>query len=228
MKAMLACSETITKAMLPGLTYPLIASPKYDGIRALSMYNQPISRHAKLLPNKDLQYAFKHMPPLDGEVLVPGDFNKVQSAVMSRDTCIADKFSYFVFDTTEVELHQKRFDARMQRVEELAKDAPPQVHIAPMRICMNAEEVIAFYEESKAMNLGFLFWLSRGGGNAPGAPATDGSRTGGAGSSALKPGGALRSDRCGTPCRGTLRGEPPPEKALKTKRNALFKCSFLL
>jgi len=57
MKAMLACSETITKAMLPSLAYPLIASPKYDGIRALSMYNQPISRHAKLLPNKDLQYA---------------------------------------------------------------------------------------------------------------------------------------------------------------------------
>ena len=84
--------------MLPGLAYPLIASPKYDGIRALSMHNQPISRHAKLLPNKDLQYAFKHMPPLDGEVLVPGDFNKVQSAIMSQSTCIADKFSYFVFE----------------------------------------------------------------------------------------------------------------------------------
>lgn len=147
MKAMLACSETITRTMLPQLHYPLVASPKYDGIRALSISQQPISRHAKLLPNRDLQYAFKHMPPLDGEVLVPGDFNKVQSAVMSRDTCIADKFNYFVFDTTEAEWHQKRFDARMLRVEELAKDAPPQVHIAPMRICMNAEEVIAFYEE---------------------------------------------------------------------------------
>lgn len=147
MKAMLACSETITAQMLPTLSYPLVASPKYDGIRALSISQQPISRHAKLLPNLDLQYAFKHMPPLDGEVLVPGDFNKVQSAVMSRDTCIADKFNYFVFDTTEAEWHQKRFDARMLRVEELAKDAPPQVHIAPMRICVNAEEVIAFYEE---------------------------------------------------------------------------------
>lgn len=147
MKAMLACSETITKAMLPSLAYPLVASPKYDGIRALSIGQQPISRHAKLLPNRDLQYAFKHMPPLDGEVLVPGDFNKVQSAIMSRDTCVADKFNYFVFDTTELNWHTKRFDARMLRVEELAKDAPPQVQIAPMRICNSPAEVIAFYEE---------------------------------------------------------------------------------
>ena len=147
MKAMLACSETITRAMLPQLHYPLAASPKYDGIRALCINQQPISRHAKLLPNKDLQYAFKHIPPLDGEVLVPGDFNKIQSAIMSQSTCIADKFSYFVFDTSEQDWHHKQFDARLRRVEELAKDAPPQVHIAPTRICKNPEEVIAFYEE---------------------------------------------------------------------------------
>ena len=147
MKAMLACSESITKAMLPGLKYPLFASPKYDGIRALSIGQQPISRHAKLLPNRDLQYAFKHMPPVDGEVLVPGDFNKVQSAIMSQNTCVADKFSYFVFDTTELDWHTKRFDARLTRVEELAKNAPPQVQIAPLRLCNSPAEVIAFYEE---------------------------------------------------------------------------------
>lgn len=147
MKAMLACSESITKAMLPGLKYPLFASPKYDGIRALSIGQQPVSRHAKLLPNRDLQYAFKHMPPLDGEVLVPGDFNKVQSAIMSQNTCVADKFSYFIFDTTELDWHAKRFDARLTRVEELAKNAPPQVHIAPLRLCNSPAEVIAFYEE---------------------------------------------------------------------------------
>lgn len=147
MKAMLACSETITTQMLHALSYPLIASPKYDGIRALSIDNAPVSRHAKLLPNLDLQYAFKHMPPLDGEVLVPGDFNKIQSAIMSQNTCIADKLSYFVFDTTEVHWHKRHYIDRLEHTKTLLLEAPAFVKLAPTKVCHTPEEVLAFYEE---------------------------------------------------------------------------------
>jgi len=112
-----------------------------------NLANVAMSRHAKPLPNKDLQYVFKYLPPLDTEALVPGDFNAVQSAIMSRDTCVADKLTCFAFDTTESDWHHKSFEARLRRVEDLIRDVPPQLFMAPMRLCNNPAEVIAFYEE---------------------------------------------------------------------------------
>lgn len=79
---------------LEKLTYPLMASPKIDGIRFLRPGNDGArSRSWKLLPNKNLQEIVRsdYFAWLDGEVIVgndaaaPGLFNRTQSAIMTAD-----------------------------------------------------------------------------------------------------------------------------------------------
>lgn len=73
------------------LNFPLLASPKLDGIRAMVKDGVLVSRNMKPIPNPTVQALFGHtsMEGLDGE-LINGDptdkaaFRKTTSAVMSR------------------------------------------------------------------------------------------------------------------------------------------------
>ena len=98
-KPLLAASvEDVTK-----LQYPLHASPKLDGIRAIVIDGVLLSRNLKPIPNKHLQKIFgkKMYNGLDGE-LIMGDptsstaFRDTSSAVMSIEGTPAVKF--YVFD----------------------------------------------------------------------------------------------------------------------------------
>lgn len=93
---MLACS-TIPK--FSEIKYPVLASPKLDGIRCLIVDGKPVSRNLKPIPNKFIQQELSKLclPDLDGELmLLSGDFNSVQSAVMSEEG--KPNFIYVVFD----------------------------------------------------------------------------------------------------------------------------------
>lgn len=91
---------------LARLIYPVLASPKIDGIRALVRSGQFLSRKLKPLPNKELQRWAKQygrvIEGLDGELCwgkpnSPTLFNDTQSAVMSHDGDLS-KITFSFFD----------------------------------------------------------------------------------------------------------------------------------
>ena len=97
---MLAASKTPD---LGDLSYPLFASPKLDGIRCLIIDGKPVSRNLKPIPNRHIRKILTelNLPAFDGELMLRyGDFNKVQSAVMSEDGEPA--FEYHVFDLHDI------------------------------------------------------------------------------------------------------------------------------
>jgi len=87
-----------SKADLNKIAYPVMASPKLDGIRCLGLDGSPKSRTLKDIPNKYIQETLSALPinGLDGELMIEGDFNKVQSGVMSHDG--EPNFLWHVFD----------------------------------------------------------------------------------------------------------------------------------
>lgn len=106
-----------SKVELGKLCYPVAVQPKLDGIRALMIGGVLFSRSMKPIPNKFIQeWAFEEftrsnglVDELDGELMIDGDFNDVQSAVMSESG--EPDFKYIVFDrfTSDEEPYYKRW-----------------------------------------------------------------------------------------------------------------------
>ena len=94
MKALLACSTIPNIADLP---YPMYASYKLDGIRCMMVDGEARSRTGKLIPNKHVQECLAGMHGLDGELMMKGNFDAVQSGIMSAEG--KPHFVYRVFDT---------------------------------------------------------------------------------------------------------------------------------
>jgi DNA ligase-1 len=84
-KPMLASSEIPN--LYEDVKYPCYIQPKLDGIRCLAIDGVAYSRKMKPIPNQYVQKVFKelNLHGLDGELMVHGDFNSVQSAIMSED-----------------------------------------------------------------------------------------------------------------------------------------------
>lgn len=109
-KPMLAYNKTPD---LSELTYPLIASPKLDGIRCVVLDGVAYSRSMKSIPNLHVQKMLSELDlhGLDGELMLrTGDFNNVQSAIMSVHG--KPDFTFNVFDdVTNLKLG---FDVRIK------------------------------------------------------------------------------------------------------------------
>lgn len=88
-------------AKLDKLRFPLLASPKLDGIRAVVRCGAVYSRSNKLIPNKYVQSIFRHFEYYDGELIV-GDptsksvYRDTTSGVMSVEG--EPDVRFFVFD----------------------------------------------------------------------------------------------------------------------------------
>lgn len=80
------------------IRYPVLASPKIDGIRCLIVNGQALTRSLKPIPNLFIRRMLEKYAPdgADGEIVVGDSFNSTTSAVMSRDG--EPVFTYFVFD----------------------------------------------------------------------------------------------------------------------------------
>jgi DNA ligase-1 len=101
------------KPMLAGktdgknLTFPVLASPKLDGVRAIIINGRVMSRSLKEIPNTHVQKLFgkKQYEGLDGELIVgaptaPNVYRRTMSGVMSADE--EPGVGFFVFDDTLV------------------------------------------------------------------------------------------------------------------------------
>lgn len=98
MKPMLAATiEDVNQ-----LKFPLIASPKLDGIRALIVNGKVVSRNLKPIPNKHVQKLFSKLPEgFDGELIVGSPtsktcFRDTSSGCMSVDG--TPDVMFYVFD----------------------------------------------------------------------------------------------------------------------------------
>ena len=136
-KPMLAYSKTPD---LSEIKYPCIASPKLDGIRCVMADGIPFSRSMKRIPNKFIQQELMKLQlhGLDGELmLASGDFNSVQSAIMSEHGM--PDFYLAVFDKFDiVSGFTKRYEGAAAEVFQLDN---PRVKLVEHIMCENEEDL---------------------------------------------------------------------------------------
>lgn len=142
------------------LKFPLLASYKLDGIRALVRDGVLVSRSLIAIPNKHLQYVFgrKEYEGLDGELIVGGatdneTFRRTSSAVMSHEGKPQAKFHVFdcVSEPTEP------FDARrlvaMHRIHASRTVGRSDFVVVPQFEVSSLDELYSL--ETKALHIGY-------------------------------------------------------------------------
>ena len=111
-------------ANLDSLRYPLIASPKLDGVRATVRDGVVYSRSNKPIPNLHVQSLFMDYEYFDGELIVGSPtsatvYRDTVSQVMSQDK--TDGCNFYVFD--HIEFMDKPYsERRAELVHALKKD----------------------------------------------------------------------------------------------------------
>jgi DNA ligase-1 len=138
------------------LNYPLLASPKIDGVRATNKNGVLVSRTMTLIPNAHTQRSFSNSiwAGFDGELVVgepnhPNCMQNTMSGVMSRDG--VPEVTWYVFDRWDIEkpyMHRAR----------AAKEAIEQAGIEnlvwlPQTLIRSAEQLYE-YEDAR-LNEGY-------------------------------------------------------------------------
>ena len=138
------------------LVFPLLGSPKLDGIRAVVRGGNVVSRKLLNLPRRHVQAAFERFEHLDGEVIIgspcaPDCYNRTQSYVMSNDVRPVEPLSFHVFDWAKEE------DAHLPYVERLCKAADSvgypdllNIHFVQQVLLNSLDELVAFEEKCLA------------------------------------------------------------------------------
>lgn len=123
------------KADLAKIKYPVLASPKLDGIRAVTGFGDIVSRNLKPIPNRFIREGARAFPNyLDGEILTYSDgkvddFNTVQSKVMSADGEPDFKFHVFDYFGDVEKPFEKRFEiVRQMVIDSGSLDMSPVAH----------------------------------------------------------------------------------------------------
>jgi DNA ligase 1 len=157
------------------LCFPLVASPKMDGVRAIVSADGLLSRSLKPIPNGNVQRLFAGLPiGLDGELLAgsptaPDVYRKTVSMVMSDDAPI-DGLAFHVFDIQEDRPWEER-NARTESAVRLARNAGRPVAAVLQVPAFSADDLL-FYE-SKWVEMGYEGAILR----APGSPYKHGRST---------------------------------------------------
>ena len=84
------------------LTFPVLVTPKIDGVRAIKIEGKLVSRSLKQIPNIAIRTLMERILPedgiFDGELSVDSDFQKTVSAVMSVNTVLPTNLKFYWFD----------------------------------------------------------------------------------------------------------------------------------
>lgn len=139
MKPMLAAATDGTN-----LTFPLLASPKLDGVRAVIMNGKVLSRSLKPIPNKYVQKLFgkRGLNGLDGELVVgkataEDVFRQTSSGVMSIEG--EPKVCFHVFDRHD---DDRAFKARVDGLKGYLKTLDlPGVKLVPHKAIKNRDQL---------------------------------------------------------------------------------------
>lgn len=106
------------KPVFEKLTFPLLATPKIDGIRCLVIDGKALSRSFKPIPNHHIRNMIEANCPngFDGEIICGDGFNDVQSMVMKREG--TPDFTYLVFDTVRNSLDTPYVERQIHLAED--------------------------------------------------------------------------------------------------------------
>ncbi|KKM06415.1 hypothetical protein LCGC14_1744210 [marine sediment metagenome] len=122
-----------TAADLDKVVFPVIGSPKLDGIRCLKIDGRAVSRKFKPIPNDYIRTWIEKncSDGFDGEILCldpAGPFSEVSSMVMSKEHPAEKSFVYAVFDWVWKDQLDTPFSVRAANVEtwfeQVRKDRP--------------------------------------------------------------------------------------------------------
>lgn len=137
------------------LNYPLLCSPKYDGIRCVIKSKRAMSRTFKILPSYQVQEEFSEFEHFDGELIEgnPTDFdvyNRTQSHVMSEDK--PGDLTFYVFDYTHPDYLNRPFYERLEFLETML-GTTGKTRIVTHEYIESYESLIEY--ENQCLKLGF-------------------------------------------------------------------------
>ena len=143
---------------IAALKFPVLASPKLDGIRCLIHNDQPVSRSLKPIPNQYIQDELAYYPDFDGELLVgdplsPAAFNKSTSGIMSHSG--NPDFTFWVFDWVKAGTEHLPFRSRLRSVRmalEIFK-CLPRVKLVEHTLVEGPKDLVAL--EARYVGLGY-------------------------------------------------------------------------
>lgn len=117
------------------LRYPLLSTPKVDGIRFLVVGGRAVTRSLNPIPNDYIRAWIEANLPdgVDGEITVPGGFGATSSAVTRKDG--TPDFTLHVFDW----VHAAPYRVRVASAGVLANIDPRIRVLAPVEIKDEAE-----------------------------------------------------------------------------------------
>lgn len=143
---------------LEALNWPMIATPKVDGIRCLNPDGRILSRSFKPIPNNHIRTTLEKYLPRggDGELFSSDKFNKVTSDVMSQDG--TPDFVLWMFDFvpngSETDMpYSERLRAMLDWYRDASEEAKAVINILPFKVLNSAEELREY--ESKVLAEGF-------------------------------------------------------------------------
>lgn len=133
------------------LLYPLYASPKYDGIRAIVIGGVVMSRKLLPIPNKHVQRLFGRSvyEGLDGELIIgdptaPDCYRKTDSGVMRIEG--EPEVKFYVFDDARLSVREKAFNDRYYRLKSSKGRYGNRVVIVPQVEIKRPTQLIEYEE----------------------------------------------------------------------------------
>jgi DNA ligase-1 len=145
-KPMLASEVDLAK-----LVFPVIASPKLDGVRAIVQNGIVLSRTLKPIPNDGIQKTFGHLEHFDGELIFgkptsPTCYRNTVSIIMSRDKDWSNVY-FYAFDHVE-----NCHDEYVARYQALTQDArrlrhTPNLRLLPQHYIMYLQSLLTFEDQ---------------------------------------------------------------------------------
>jgi len=146
MRPMLASAVDDIKS----LTYPVVCSPKLDGIRCLKLGGHALARSLKPIKNDHVRKTIEQFCPdgLDGELMAGDTFQGCTSAVMSEDG--EPDFTWWVFDVMSGAPYERRLMALNVAVKSIKGGF---VKLVTTKKINNAEELLAY--EAECLATGF-------------------------------------------------------------------------
>lgn len=145
MKPMLSAALTDPASV----RYPVLCSPKLDGIRCLMNGRTPMTRNGKPIPNKSIRDTLYglNLPPFDGELVVgdpkaPDCYRVTNSGVMSHDG--EPDWTFWVFDV----IGDGPFETRIAQAKALVqKLGHKRIRVVP-HLLIKSEEALMEYEKN--------------------------------------------------------------------------------
>ena len=136
------------------LNYPVVCSPKIDGIRCVKVGGKALSRSFKPIPNRFVrEWVEANLPDgIDGELMIrEATFNEVQSGIMRHEG--EPDFYFAAFDFVAGDLN-KPFVERLADLEDatFSPEDNPRLELIPQVVIRTPEELLDF--EAKCLAAG--------------------------------------------------------------------------